>query len=447
MKKYAYISLLVLFLGICSFAVIRYKNGIKKDLIAFYPLQDRKGTTALSPDWAQTKEKATNLIRVVRDNPEDNKSALELAALYIKESRITGNAMYYDAAALKYINQVLQKEPENFEALTYKSLIYLSQHHFAEGLELAQQAQKVGPYNAFVYGLAVDGNVELGDYKAAIENADKMVSLRPDIRSYSRIAYLREIHGDYPGAIEAMKSSVKAGAPGDESTSWARVQLARMYENNGDLKSAEMQYLITLEQRPGYAYAIAGLGNIAIAENDYNKAISYYEQADSSINDYSLKEQLATLYNLSGNPQKGQQLMDAVIKGMNEEAQKGEEDEDIGHYNDRELAYAYVATANYKKALEHALAEYNRRPKNIDVNETVAWVYYKKGEADKAAPFLTNALKTGSKNPTLLCRAGAIYAKLGDKAKAKALLQDALKAGPAIDPVLKKESTALLSSL
>jgi tetratricopeptide (TPR) repeat protein len=74
-------------------------------------------------------------------------------------------------------------------------------------------------------------------------------------------------------------------------------------------------------------------------------------------------------------------------------------------------------------------------------------VYYKKGETEKAAPFITNALKTGSKNPTLLCRAGAIYAKLGDKVKAKALFQDALKAGPAIDPVLKKESTALLSSL
>jgi hypothetical protein len=44
-----------------------------------------------------------------------------------------------------------------------------------------------------------------------------------------------------------------------------------MYENNGDLKSAEMQYLITLEQRPGYAYAIAGLGNIAIAEKIITK--------------------------------------------------------------------------------------------------------------------------------------------------------------------------------
>lgn len=420
---------------------------MKKHFVAFYPLQDRKGTTALSPDWAVTKEKAANLIRVVRDNPEDIKSALDLASLYIKESRVTGNAMYYDAAALKYINQVLEKDPENFEALTYKALIYLSQHHFAEGLALAQKAQKVGPYNAFVYGLMVDGNVEMGNYKAAVENAEQMISLRPDIRSYSRIAYLREIHGDNGGAIEALKSSVKAGAPGDESTAWARVQLARMFENTGDLKNAEMHYLISLEQRPGYPYAVAGLGNIAMANRNYTKAIALYEQADSSVNDYSLKEQLATLYKQVGNTQKAEKLMTAVIEGMNEEARKGEEDEEIGHYNDRELAYAYVVTGNYKKALEHALAEYNRRPANIDVNETVAWVYHKKGESQKAIPFMEAAMKTGSKNPTLLCRAGAVYAKSGNKTKAKLLLQDALKADPAIDPVLKAESVALLRGL
>jgi hypothetical protein len=51
----------------------------------------------------------------------------------------------------------------------------------------------------------VDGNVEMGNYATAIEEADKMISIRPDIRSYSRASYLREIHGDYPGAIDAMK--------------------------------------------------------------------------------------------------------------------------------------------------------------------------------------------------------------------------------------------------
>ena len=52
-----------------------------------------------------------------------------------------------------------------------------------------------------------------------------MVDIRPDIRSYSRVSYLREIYGDYPGAIEAMKMAVDAGVAGDEATEWARIQL------------------------------------------------------------------------------------------------------------------------------------------------------------------------------------------------------------------------------
>ena len=51
-----------------------------------------------------------------------------------------------------------------------------------------------------------------------------------------------------------------------------------------------------------------------------------------------------------------------------------------GHYADKEMAYAYLAVDNYDKAIEHALLEYNRRPDNIDANETVAWVYYKKSD-------------------------------------------------------------------
>jgi hypothetical protein len=45
------------------------------------------------------------------------------------------------------------------------------------------------------------------------------------------------------------------------------------------------------------------------------------------------------------------------------------------------------------KALEHALMEYNRRPNNIDVNETVAWVYYNLGDYNKAVQYISAALK------------------------------------------------------
>ena len=446
-KKYFYLGLLYFSVLASAFVVIRYKHKSQSKTNAFYPLQERKGISALSPEWKSTSEKASNLIRFVRENPDNSKSALALASLYIKEARITGNSMYYDAAAMKYVNQVLDREPDNFEALTLKALIYLSEHHFADALTIAQRAQKIGPYNAFVYGLMVDSYVEMGDYKAAVAAADKMISLRPDISSYSRVSYLREIHGDLEGAIEAMKMAVKAGSYGDESTSWARMQLARLYENTGDLKSAEMHYIIAGNQRPGYAYSSAGLGHIAMARKDYKTAISFYLQADSSMIDYSFKEQLAQLYKLTGDAKRGEEIIKEIIKNMSQHATMGEEDEDVGHYADRELAYAYLLVDDYDKALHHALAEYNRRPNNIDVNETVAWVYYKKGEYQKALPYIDAALKTNCKNPELLSHAGMIYAKIKNQEKAKVLLQEALKNNPNVDPPLKAESLAMLRAL
>lgn len=446
-KNSANIVLIVFFLAVSAFVVIRYTIRYYRIEHATYPLLDRKDTSDNAIEWNATKKVARQLIDKINYNPNDNKTAIALSTLYIQEARITGNYIYYDAAAMKYINQVLDNDPNNFEALTLKSLLYMSQHHFAEGLEIAEKAQSINPYNALIYGLLVDGNVEMGNYKSAVENSDKMDSIRPDIRSYSRISYLREIYGDYPGAIEAMKLALSAGGPGDEPTEWTRIQLARLYENTGDLKSAEMHYMIALQERPGYGYATAGLGHIAMANKDYPKAISYYEKATASLNDYAIQEQLSQLYRLSGNNKKAHSLLQKLIDGMNADGKKGENDVNIGHYADRELAYAYLLNNDNENALEHALIEYNRRPMNIDVNETVAWVYYKMKEYDKALPYLQTALKTNSKNPVLLCNAGLIYAHSGKKELAKSTLQEALKNNPNIDVDLKTESENELKTL
>src|SRR3569623_2701062 len=140
-----------------------------------------------------------------------------------------------------------------------------------------------------------------------------MDSIRPALRSYARISYLREIYGDYPGAIEAMKLAVGAGGAGDEPTECARIQLARLYENTGDVKSAEMHYVIALDERPDYGYATAGLGHIAMANKDYPKAIEYYKKAASVLNDYAIQEQLSQLYTWSGNNRKADSLLTGMI--------------------------------------------------------------------------------------------------------------------------------------
>ena len=215
---------------------------------------------------AKSKKEAYKLQQQITANPNDAKSLTQLATLYIQEARVTGNYAYYDKASMKLVENALQMDSTNLEALVLKSLLYLSQHHFAEGLEMAQHARNINPYNAFVYGVCVDGNVEMGNYDSAVADADKMLSIRPDIRSYSRASYLREIYGDYKGAIEAMQMAVSAGAPGVEATEWSRVQLGHLYENTGEMKYAEMHYSIALQERPGYAYALAGMARVASSE-------------------------------------------------------------------------------------------------------------------------------------------------------------------------------------
>jgi tetratricopeptide (TPR) repeat protein len=446
-KKFTYIILIIVFASAVSFVVVRYNQHQQQKRESYYPIHERKGNAALLPEWASTKNQAEILLERIKADPTDDKSKLMLAALYIQESRVTGDLMYYDMAAMKYVNEVLQHDSTNFDALVYKSIIYLSQHHFADGLATAQRAQAINPYNAFVYGILVDADVESGYYDSAVANADRMVSIRPDLRSYSRISYLREIYGDYPGAIEAMKLAVDAGVPGEEATEWARVQLAQLYEKTGDRKAAAMHYTISLDERPGYAYAIAGMARLASDSKQYRQAIQYYMAADSTVSDLSFKEDLAELYKKINQPDNAAKLIEEVIASMSSASQSAVQNASIGHYADKELAYAYLREKDLDKALEHATMEYNRRPDNIDVNECMAWVYYARHDYAKALTYIKVALKTKSKNPVLLCRAGLIFYSAGMKNTAKALLSEATSQDPVMEEDLKTVAVKTLESI
>ena len=446
-KSKIYIVVIALFVIALIAILVNYNRKQKADENKTFTILPRKGSAANTAEWMYAKRRADSLSAVIKADPNNTKSILALASLFIQEARVTGNYMYYDVAAMKYVNNVLKDDSTNFNALVYKSLIELSQHHFAEGLATAYRAKAINPYNAYVYGLLVDGNVEMGNYDSAVANADKMAAIRPDLTSYSRVSYLREIFGDYKGAIEAMRMAAETGGPGDEHTEWTRVQLANLYEKTGDYKRADTMYNVSLNLRPGYAYALAGLARVSAVSNDYNKAIAYYKKADSLVDDVAIKEELAEVYRLAGDNKKSEETAKKVIELLSENAQAGNDDESIGHYADRELAYAYLKVNEKDKALEHAMLEYNRRPANIDVNETVAWVYYNRGEYAKALPYIKAALKTNSKNPVLLSRAGLIYYKAGNKELAREMLQQTSAANPYIGSALRQETITAMQNM
>ncbi len=446
-KSHFYWIAIILFVAATGFIVLKYKKDEKTNVTAFYPLKERTGAMAQSEETRRVQKQFADLVRSVRTNPDDIKSRIALASLYIQEARISGHQEYYEIAAMKYVNEVLEMDSLHFEALTLKGLLKMAHHDFSDGLALAEKARTINPDNAFVHGILVDGHVELGNYTAAVKEADNMMSIRPDLRSYSRVSYLREIHGDYPGAIEAMKLAVDAGPAGDEATEWARVHLGKLYEAIGDLKNAEMRYNISLQYRPGYAYALAGLGRIATLAKEYDKAITYYRQAESLVNDNSFKEDMADVYQQAGQKNKSDSIINRLLITMDEDSKKDESGEETGHYADGELAHVYLQAGSYDNALKHALAEYNRRPNNIEVNETLAWVYYNKHEYANALAHIETATKTDSKDPVLLCRAGLIYAKTGNKLKAKSLLGEGTKVNCYVPGPLKQQSLNALQTL
>nr|WP_295934268.1 tetratricopeptide repeat protein [uncultured Dyadobacter sp.] len=386
-------------------------------------LFERQGALASATEWPKTKEKVAELKKKVRENPGDVKPRLQLVVIYLSEARITGEHPYYYPAVLGMLDDVLVIEPKNFEATTFKASVKMSQHQFADARQLAQQALQINPNNAYVYGVLVDANVELGNYKEAVTMSDKMQALKPSLESYSRASYLREIYGNYPGAIEAMKLAVEAGLPGSEPQCWAKNTLGHLYETTGQLKQAEMQYREILAMRPSYAFALRGLAQVYKANKQYDQALTELENAAKIMPEFSFHEEMADIYALQGQKEKAAGKYQEVVKMLYEDSRSG-------HTVDLELCKLYSKTGQLDSAMAYGLKEYSKRPENIDVNHALAHVYFRDGNNEKAQQHMQVALRTGSKDPELLQVASSIEMAMGNKAKGNRLLVLAKKTNP-----------------
>jgi tetratricopeptide (TPR) repeat protein len=362
-------------------------------------LLDRSEKIRMGKEWDEVQNYYTDQRDAIKKNPDDLEAALKLSELFIREARVTGEHGHYYPAALSLTDEILMRDSINqdliFRALTTKAGVQLSLHEFSDALETAQEAIKINNKNAQIYGVLVDCNVELGNYKKAIALADKMVNIKPDIRSYSRIAYLREIHGDVEGSKEALGLAIRAGYPGYEETAWAMQTLGDMYLEYGEYDNAEKIYSQILDMREDYPFAVAGIGDVAFAKGDMKSAEEKYNEAINIIPEVGYYTSLAELYKKQNRKEELDSLMAEVFVML-------KDDVDSGHNMNLEYAYIYRdILQNYDKALEYGELEYRKRPKNIDVNRMLAHIYALKSDKDLAQRHLDAAIVTSSQNPEI----------------------------------------------
>ena len=391
------LALLVLLITNCQQAPQPKEDQKTAAAVEVPNLLDRNEVLRNGKEWETVQNQYVGLRNAIQKENEAE-ARIKMAHLFINEARVTGEHGHYYPAALTTLSEIPADHPDKdirFRKLATRASVELSLHDFQQALETAEAAVKLNPYNAQIYGALVDANVELGRYKAAVAMADKMVSIRPDMRSYARVAYLREIHGQVEGAFEAMQLAVEAGYPGYEATAWARLTLGEMYERYGKTDAARQTYQQILAERPDYPFAIAALANLEAEAGHYEKAEQLLKEACTAIPEFGFYEQLAEIYKSTGREADYQQTMDELWVML-------QKDTDSGHDMSLEYANLYSDLAeDHQKALTYALGEYEKRPANIDVNRVLAKIYTRMGNAQKAGLHLEKAKATQAQYPEL----------------------------------------------
>lgn len=391
-----------------------------------------------APASTQTKALIAKYTAALKAAPGDHDSLLYLGLAYYQHARETADPTDYNRAEEAF-QQLLTANPDDVEALIGHATIALARHQFSAALAIGQQALAINPHTARIYGVIGDAQNELGLYDQAAASVDTMVKMRPDLSSYSRVSYVRELHGDLPGAISVMALAIEAGGPVPENTGYLRVILGNLQFTAGDLQKADGAYRTELQLEPGYVFALAGVSRVSAAQGDLDQAIACYKvaaervpfpeflvaegeaqqaagRAVDSRKTYALVRQIEALF---------------AANGVN---------------TDLDLALFESEHGDPQTALGLAQAAYAATP-TIKAADALGWALYQNGQYAEARTHAEEALRLGFKDPSYAYHAGMIAKAQGDDAQARSWLEQSLAANPTWSPLYAPRASAALAEL
>ncbi len=345
----------------------------------------------------------------IASDPESADAHTRLGLLYLQRARETGDPAFY-VSAENTLNRAIELDPNHNDALIGQGILAAARHDFVNALEWGEKAFAQNAYSAAALGIITDAHVELGNYTEAIASVDKMASIRPDLNSYSRISYLRELHGDTDGAIAAMEAAVDAGVIGREEMLWSLVQLGDLHLRYGDRETAILTYNQALQIREDYVYALDGLARAAIDAGDYQTAIEIYEPLVDRFPMPSFAWRLGDAYTSSGDMQSAEKSYELVrvIQAVNQSNGMDVELELVlfdAEHGDDLAATIELARAVY--AVRHT----------VYAADALAWALYQNGDFAEAKKYSDEALRLGTADPILHNHAEAIDEALATASK------------------------------
>jgi tetratricopeptide (TPR) repeat protein len=265
-----------------------------------------------------------------------------------------------------------------------------------------------------------------------------MVDLKPDLASYARVSYARELQGDLAAAMSAMDLALSAaGTPEDRA--FASSQLGDLAFNDGDVERAKAFYQEAVGFAPEYVPPQAGLARVAWARGDVDAAIQQFRVIVQKFPSPEYVIALGDLYAVAGRSDRADEEYATVRVEERLFAAAGV---DV----DLELALFDADHGDPARAVDEAQAEWNRRH-SIHVADALGWALFKSGRADEAVEYAEFAGKLGTRNALFAFHRGMIERATGDLADARHHLREALAINPFFSILHAETARQALASL
>ncbi len=335
-----------------------------------------------------------------RSNPDRADSMKRLGWAFIAKARLSYDPGYYKLGEQCALC-IRSKNDDDPDALLLQGHILQSLHKFKDAEPIARKLVMIRN-QAFDYGLLGDMLMEQGRLTEAVTAYQKMIDLKPDLQSYTRVAHMRWLKGDLDGSIEVMRMAVTSGNPRDaEPTAWAYTRLGIYELQAGDTEIARKSAEIAFQFAPNYAAALLLRGRILLAQGKAEEAIESLQHAATLTRLPEYEWTLADALRKAGHSQTAEEVERCLIRD--------------GAMNDPRTFSLYLATRGQQvqKALHLAQDELNTRA-DVFTIDALAWALNANGRVPEALEYSKKALTEGTQDARLFYHAGRIALAAGD---------------------------------
>jgi tetratricopeptide (TPR) repeat protein len=393
---------------------------------------------ALVAPGASTDAQIAALERDLAADPEAAELYAALGTAFLQKVRETGDATFY-ARAQTAFEQGLRQNPHDAGTLTGLGALALARHDFKGGLRYGLEAHAEAPAVVRPYGVIVDAQVELGRYGDAARTLQRMVDLQPNLASYSRVSYFRELHGDLAGALDTMKLAVSAGGDAPENLAYVQTLLGNLELDRGSLDAAEHAYRLALARYPKYVPAQAGLARVEASRGRLVDAIRRYRSVVARL---PLPEHVIAL----GETELAAGGAGATRRDFALVAVEQRLLQQNGVNTDTELALFEANHGNPAQAVTLGRRAWANAP-SVRSADALGWAFTRAGRPTAGLRWATKALALGSVDPAFLYHAGMSAKAAGRTGLAHRWLARSLSHNPRWSPLYAPRAKRALESL